>query len=43
LEKYVYKFDSYETGHWMHNKDKQAIEWVLNFRRNPRPNKIVWK
>ena len=42
-ERYIYRFDSYNTGHWMNKKDKSAIEWALDFTRNPQPRKIVWK
>ena len=41
--RYLFKFDSYNTGHWMLRKDKRAIEWALEFARNPRPDKIIWK
>lgn len=30
-------------GHWMDLEDKEAIAWMQKFRRNPRPEKIVWR
>ena len=29
-------------GHWMDRIDTAAISWMQEFRRNVRPNKIVW-
>ncbi len=30
-------------AHWMHLQDQPAIDWMLQFTRNPVPNRIVWK
>lgn len=41
---YKHKVTIYEgLGHWMNNKDKEALPWMATFTRNPYPNKIVWK
>jgi hypothetical protein len=30
-------------GHWMDNEDRAAVPWMAQFKRNPYPNKIVWR
>lgn len=30
-------------GHWMDLEDAEALPWMAKFRRNPWPEKIVWK
>jgi dienelactone hydrolase len=30
-------------GHWMDNADIQGLEWLAQFRRNPCPDRIVWR
>lgn len=30
-------------GHWMDREDKAAIPWMAAHRRNPLPDRIVWK
>lgn len=30
-------------GHWMDRADSVALKWMSKFRRNPYPQKIVWK
>ena len=30
-------------GHWMDRVDAQALPWMAQFRRNPYPEKIVWR
>lgn len=32
-----------DKGHWMDREDAAAIAWMAKFRRNPLPEKIVWK
>jgi hypothetical protein len=32
-----------DRGHWMNLEDKEAIPWMQKFRRNPLPEKIVWR
>lgn len=29
-------------GHWMDNEDKEAIDWLATFTRNPYPQHIIW-
>lgn len=29
--------------HWMNREDTVAVPWMATFKRNPIPNKIVWK
>lgn len=29
--------------HWMNLKDSVAVSWMMQFRRNPTPKKIVWR
>lgn len=30
-------------GHWMDRADTAAIDWMAKYRRNPYPQKIVWR
>jgi poly(3-hydroxybutyrate) depolymerase len=30
-------------GHWMGGDDKAALPWMAKFRRNPVPDRVVWK
>ena len=30
-------------GHWMQREDSVAVEWMAQFKRNPKPDKIVWR
>jgi hypothetical protein len=30
-------------AHWMNLEDAVAVDWMLKFKRNPLPDKIVWK
>lgn len=30
-------------GHWMQGEDTVAVSWMMQFRRNPIPAKVVWK
>ncbi len=30
-------------GHWMNLEDKEALPWLAQFRRNPVPDRVVWK
>lgn len=30
-------------GHWMQREDTVAVSWMMQFRRNPIPAKVVWK
>lgn len=30
-------------GHWMEQADTAAIPWMAKFRRNPYPQKVVWR
>ncbi|MFI3295504.1 MAG: alpha/beta hydrolase [Rikenellaceae bacterium] len=40
---YIHRVVIYpENGHWMDNKDKEAIGWMAGFTRNPYPNKVIW-
>ena len=32
-----------QFGHWMNRKDAVAVPWMAEFKRNPRPDKVVWK
>ncbi|WP_372950496.1 hypothetical protein [Mariniphaga sp.] len=41
---YIHDVQIHEgLGHWMERKDTAAIEWMAQFNRNPRPEKVVWK
>ncbi|MDR1729091.1 MAG: alpha/beta hydrolase [Prevotellaceae bacterium] len=31
------------AGHWMNNADTAAVDWMAKFRRNPYPERIVWR
>ena len=31
------------SGHWMNNADTLAVEWMAPMRRNPAPDRIVWR
>lgn len=30
-------------SHWMKREDTVAVDWMMKFRRNPIPTKVVWK
>jgi hypothetical protein len=30
------------VGHWMDGKDREALPWMAEFRRDPWPRKVVW-
>jgi hypothetical protein len=30
-------------SHWMQREDSVAVPWMMQFRRNPVPSKVVWK
>ena len=32
-----------DKGHWMDNMDAAAIEWMAQFRRNPYPQRVIWR
>ncbi|MFM7519668.1 MAG: dienelactone hydrolase family protein [Planctomycetota bacterium] len=32
-----------EKGHWMDREDATAIPWMMKFRRDPLPKRVVWK
>lgn len=32
-----------ECGHWMNRADTVAVEWMSRLRRNPYPERIVWR
>lgn len=32
-----------DKGHWMDNMDAAAIDWMAQFRRNPYPERIIWR
>ncbi|MCA9258949.1 MAG: hypothetical protein KDA61_07105, partial [Planctomycetales bacterium] len=32
-----------DKGHWMDREDASALPWMSQFRRDPRPDKVVWK
>ena len=41
---YVHDVQIHEgMGHWMELKDAVALAWMKNYRRNPIPEKVVWK
>jgi hypothetical protein len=31
------------TGHWMNSADTLALEWMAELRRNPYPDRVVWR
>lgn len=40
---YVHQVHIYpECGHWMNNRDREAIPWMVQYLRNPWPTKVVW-
>ena len=40
---YIHLTRIYEgLGHWMNQKDQEALDWMQKFTRNPWPEKIVW-
>lgn len=32
-----------DMSHWMCGKDREALPWLAQWRRNPWPEKIVWR
>ena len=32
-----------DKGHWMDNMDAAAIDWMAQFRRNPYPQRVIWR
>jgi hypothetical protein len=32
-----------DKGHWMDHEDAEALSWMAEFVRDPRPKRIVWK
>jgi predicted esterase len=43
-EGYIHDVQIHEgMGHWMQQKDTVAIGWMAQFKRNPYPEKVVWK
>jgi dienelactone hydrolase len=32
-----------DKGHWMDREDAVAVPWMMQYRRNPFPNRVVWK
>lgn len=41
---YIHDVQIHEgMGHWMELKDAVALVWMKNYRRNPIPEKVVWK
>lgn len=32
-----------DKGHWMDREDAVAIPWMMQYRRNPFPQRVVWK
>lgn len=41
---YIHKTNIVEgKGHWMEYADGEAIPWLSQFKRNPYPEKIVWR
>ena len=41
---YINKVDIYPgLGHWMNRRDAAAVDWMGQFTRNARPDKVVWK
>ncbi len=31
-----------EKGHWMDREDREGVKWMMSFRRNMTPDKVVW-
>ncbi len=42
-EGYVTNTNMPLTGHWMNQMDTVAFHWMGQFKRNPYPQKVVWK
>ena len=41
---YIHQVKIHEgLGHWMNGEDAVALPWMQNFKRNPIPEKVVWK
>jgi acetyl esterase/lipase len=32
-----------DKGHWMNREDAVAVPWMAQFRRNPVPDRVVWR
>jgi hypothetical protein len=32
-----------DKGHWMDREDAKVLPWMANLRRNPLPDRVVWK
>ncbi|MEC9094889.1 MAG: hypothetical protein VX438_19430, partial [Planctomycetota bacterium] len=30
-------------GHWMNREDRVAVPWMAKFKRDPNPEKVVWR
>lgn len=40
---YIHTAHIYEgKGHWMDNLDKEALSWLPQFKRDQRPDRIIW-
>jgi predicted esterase len=43
-ESYVHEVKLHQNcGHWMHLRDAMAIPWMVKYKRNAIPQKVVWK
>jgi poly(3-hydroxybutyrate) depolymerase len=43
-EGYVHQWKLHDgRSHWMNREDREGIEWIMTFSRNPLPKKVVWK
>lgn len=41
---YIHQVQLHEgLTHWMNLEDAVALPWMINFKRNPIPKKIIWK
>lgn len=40
---YIHNVRMVSTGHWMNRMDTVAFKWMEQFKRNPYPEKVVWK
>jgi len=41
---YIHQVKLHEgMGHWMNGEDAVALPWMQHFKRNPIPEKVVWK
>src|SRR5205085_8314459 len=41
---YTHYFKLHEgKGHWMDRQDAAALPWLAKFRRDPLPDRVVWK